>query len=93
MKKKYKKLPEYRFRADNAGITMGEVQPWKYVHNDKKIYFNLEKGWKIIGWCENEKLGVMSRKDEGQIAVLFETPNFEECWFHASKHFINMVEE
>ncbi len=57
----------------------------------RQYLIDLETGWNVLGWCLNDDLGIMARKEGSEIAIMFETPNFEECWFHANKLFLDLI--
>lgn len=87
------RLPPRRFMSENSGFILHEPQPW-YRPDPFEWKYALRDGWKVVGWCENTELGLMARKDyaSGMIAMLFESPDGEEVWFHAHRSLLNTLQ-
>jgi len=78
-------LSPSKFLFENCGQELKEDQPWRFENK----HVIIKSGWKMVGWCDSSYIEY--GKKENLFAILFSTPENEECWFHASENIISLL--
>lgn len=80
---KYDKLPSHKFKIDQSGNWLREVDPYKFNGEGLEPY-QFTEDWKPIGYCLDECLcrEINKRWNNIWVAILFERDNGDRVWFH-----------
>jgi len=78
-----RKLPSYRYHYNNSGYALRCEPPWSY---DDQFNLVIKSGWKVIGWRPLADLMEYVKSNRtGQCAIMLQSPQELEVWFHGFK--------